>query len=247
MTKQREILEFVIGAYSPDTIPMARLAAYMEQFAALLGEQDKVHFVTVAEGSARLRAAIDHEAVPKVRKRVVDARAKGGDPDVARAYENLDRLLREDNTDGELRPLDGQKPVARLLYFPGAKRERDEEYGPFFQQSQLYGVPIGVGGKKALANVNLEDGDRTYYCEATREIALKIAPLLFHNRIRASGTGKYFRDAAGEWQMLKFRIADFEVLDPRPLAETVERLRAVTRKSGLDKDIIAKLAELREA
>jgi hypothetical protein len=247
MTKQREILEFVIGAYSPETIPMARLAAYMGQFAALLGEPDKVHFVTVATGSARLRAAIEHEAIPKVRKRVVDARTMDGDSEVARAYENLDRFLREDNADGELRTVDGTKQVAPLLYFPGVKRERDEEYGPFHQQSQVYGVPISVGGKKALANVNLEDGDRTYYCEATRDIALRIAPLLFHNRVRASGMGKYLRNAAGAWQMQSFRIADFEVLDARPLAETVERLRSVSRKTGLDRDIIAKLAELREA
>jgi hypothetical protein len=47
--------------------------------------------------------------------------------------------------------------------------------------------------------------------------------------------------------MKAFRISHFEKLDARPLAETVERLRAITRKISLDNDIIAKLAGLREA
>jgi len=46
--------------------------------------------------------------------------------------------------------------------------------------------------------------------------------------------------------MKSFRISHFDKLDARPLAETVERLRGITRKVGMDEDIIAKLAELRE-
>ena len=123
----------------------------------------------------------------------------------------------------------------------------DEEYGPLSQPGQLQGVPISVGGKTADVNINLEDGKNVYYCQATREIALQIAPLLFYQPIRVYGNGKYFRDADGQWEMRSFRVSHFETLDTRPLAETVERLRAVTRKTGLDKDIITKLAELREA
>ena len=45
--------------------------------------------------------------------------------------------------------------------------------------------------------------------------------------------------------MRSFRISHFDELDDRPLAETVERQRAVTRKVGLDQDIITKLAAFR--
>jgi hypothetical protein len=96
-------------------------------------------------------------------------------------------------------------------------------------------------------NVNLEDGDTIHYCEATREVALQIAPLLFYQPIRVHGSGKYLRTGDGQWEMKAFRISHFEMLDARPLAETVERLRAVTRKTGLGKDIVARLAELRDA
>jgi hypothetical protein len=123
----------------------------------------------------------------------------------------------------------------------------DEEYGPFSQPGQLQGVPINVGGKTSLVNVNLEDGESVYYCEATRDIALQIAPLLFYQPVRVFGTGKYFRNVDGEWEMRSFRISHFEKLDRRPLDESAERLRAVTTQTGLSRDIIAKLAGLRES
>jgi len=48
MPTGRELLEFVIDAYSPETLPMSRLAEYMAQLATLLGEKDHVHFVELA-------------------------------------------------------------------------------------------------------------------------------------------------------------------------------------------------------
>ena len=47
--------------------------------------------------------------------------------------------------------------------------------------------------------------------------------------------------------MNSFRISQFDRLDMKPLSEVVEKLCAVTKKVGLSQDIIAKLAELREA
>jgi len=246
MTDQRELLEFVIkDSYTPTTLPMARLAEYLADLATMLGEKDHVHFVELRESSSAVIHAIDHEAAPKVRAQIQAARNKDADPEVMGAMERIDRRLRADNGYGVLRAVGDTD--GRLLYFPGASRELDEEYGPFYEQAQLYGVPISVGGKKNIVNVNVQDGDKTHYCEATREVALQIAPLLFHCHVRIYGTGRFFRDAEGQWVMKSFRISHFDKLDARPLAETVERLRAVTRKVGLDHDIIAKLAGLREA
>ena len=69
-------------------------------------------------------------------------------------------------------------------------------------------------------------------------MALRLAPLMFHHHVRAYGTGRYFRDSDGNWEMRGFRISNFEELDARPLAETIERLRGITRRVGLDTDII---------
>lgn len=39
------IYRFKIDAYSPDTMPMARLAQYMGELAVLLGEREAVHSI----------------------------------------------------------------------------------------------------------------------------------------------------------------------------------------------------------
>jgi hypothetical protein len=247
MDKQREILEFVIDAFTPDTLPMSRLGEYLVQLSTLLGHKERVHFIEVGEGSATLVHAVEAPAYPKVLDRVAAVRSSDAPTDAVKAFQALEHMLRDDGAQAELRRRSDTASTGKLLSFPGASGQLDEKYGPFNQPGQLQGVPINVGGKTTLVNINLEDGKNVYYCEATREIALQIAPFLFYQPIRVFGTGKYFRDADGQWEMKSFRVSHFDKLDTRPLAETVERLRGVTRKTGLDRDIIAKLAELREA
>ena len=64
-----EEYEFQIDAFSPATIPMARLAQYLAELAALLGQPERVHFEKLKKGSVRLVARVEHEAIPKVRMR----------------------------------------------------------------------------------------------------------------------------------------------------------------------------------
>ena len=244
MQSDREILEFVIlDSFTPATLPMARLAEYMTDLALILGEKEHVHFIELRESSAAVVHAIDHEAVPKVRARVHAVKTGDAQPEAMNAQDRIERRLRTDNAHGVLRP-DGNDD-GRLLYFPGASSTLEPEYGPFSEQGQLYGVPISVGGKRPIVNIHLQDGKHTHYCESSRELALQLAPLMFHHHVRVYGTGKYFRDTDGNWEMRGFRISQFEELDARPLAETVERLRGITRRVGLDRDIIKKLADLR--
>ena len=62
---KRLTYRFTIGAYSPDTIPMARLSEYMGDLASLLGEKGAVHFEGTEEGSTVLKASVETEAIPK--------------------------------------------------------------------------------------------------------------------------------------------------------------------------------------
>jgi len=247
MAKPKEILEFVIDAFTPDTLPMSRLGEYLVHLSALLGHKERVHFVEVKAGSATLVHAVEPPAYPKVRSRVHAVRSLDAPVEAIKAFETLEHMLRADGAQAELRRQVDTAPTGRLLHFPGASRQLDEAYGPFNQPGQLQGVPINVGGKTSLVNVNLEDGQNVYYCEATREMALQIAPFLFYQPLRVFGIGKYFRTVDGEWEMKNFRISHFDRLDARSFTESVERLRAITTKTALDKDIITKLAAFREA
>lgn len=236
---------FVLDGFTPDTLPMARLAEYLTDLAALLGEKERVHFREVEPGSAGLAYDVEAVAVPKVKERVRRARIADADSEERRAFENIDHRLRKDNTAASLR--EDSPKGATLLQFPGPTREVDPVFGPFNEQATLQGRVISVGGKRSIVNVNIQDGEEIYYCEASRDVALQLAPLMFNHDVRIFGTGRYFRNADGEWEMSSFRVSHFERLDSKPLVEVVEKLRAVTKKVGLDKDIIAKLRDLREA
>jgi len=58
-------------------------------------------------------------------------------------------------------------------------------------------------------------------------MARRLAPHLFATRLRVHGNGKWERDEEGSWNLKRFNIAEFEVLDDAPLREIVARLRQV--------------------
>src|SRR4051812_2720236 len=104
-TKKKKLLlqpveyRFAIDAFTPDTLPMARLAEYMGEFACLLGQTDHVHFARIEKGSATLVSTVEWEAIPKVRERVrvVKYRDPAAPTEAVRAFDNLDRRLALDN------------------------------------------------------------------------------------------------------------------------------------------------------
>ena len=65
-----ERFHFKIEGFTPETLPMSRLALYLSDLADLLGHEDKVHFVRVAKGSADLVHAVDEELQVEVIERV---------------------------------------------------------------------------------------------------------------------------------------------------------------------------------
>src|SRR3954470_2064149 len=67
-------ITFYIDVYSPDTIPMAKLAEYMADFAALLGKEHGVHFDHLESGSTTIVSRVEYEDLPKVTTRLNDIR-----------------------------------------------------------------------------------------------------------------------------------------------------------------------------
>lgn len=132
---------FRIDVFTPETLPMERLAEYMLQFAKLLGEPEKVHFVDVEVGSAVLLARIEEVAAAKVARRLSDAARGQGVPDALKALQALDDLLAHDNAVGQLLDDSG----AEIIAFQGRNRPKPLEYGPFREDGVLEGVIIKIG------------------------------------------------------------------------------------------------------
>lgn len=230
---------FVIDAVSRETLPMARLAEYMAALARLFGVTRHVHFLRLEAGSTVLVQAVAPDALPKVRERI-RAAVQGRPPEsAARAIAGLDRFLAEDRTTGSLRESDG----AELLRFPARERAQPLAFGPFIQGGTLDGVLIRIGGRDETVPVHLQDGVTFHNCNATREMAQRLAPHLYGATLRVHGNGRWQRDGDGAWRMERFDIASFERLDETPLGAVVGQLREVPGSGWKNMDDPA--AELR--
>lgn len=216
---------FTIDAYTPETIPLARLAEYMKDLAALLGERKHVHFVRLVSGSTSLLQRVDPEAAPKIKQRIhaLNPSNGTGPDDALCAFRALDRRLAEDNAVGHLCGHDG----AVIIRFPGREKPRSLTFGAFSQLGSLDGVLIKIGGKDDTVPVHLQEDKEIHICTTTREMARRLAPHLFGSTLRVHGHGRWERDTEGAWRLDRFYIDDFDALDDAPLGAVVERLRRV--------------------
>ena len=233
---------FKIDVYTPETLPMERLAEYMLRFAKLLGEPERVHFVEVERGSAVLLARTEEVAVPKVERRLADAVRGQGDPVALKALQELDDMLANDNAVGQLIDEGG----AEIIAFQGRNRPKPLEYGPFREDGVLEGVVIKVGGKGETVPIWLQDSERTiHHCGARRPLARRLAKHYDGGLLRVSGTGSWVRLATAAWLMRSFEIKSFELLDDAPLADVIKRLQGVEGADWGD-DPVTDLMRLRK-
>ena len=134
------------NSYTPDTLPLNRLAEYLAALSRLFSEPKDVHFESVVAGSAVLKVKIDDPARAKVATRINGLRDDTAPKDAAKAFDDIDSLLRKDGAIGELIGESG----AVILHFPGSSRPEPMEFGPFKQEGTLEGVVIRVGGTELL-------------------------------------------------------------------------------------------------
>ena len=221
---QGEYRFHIADSFTPETLPMLRLAEYVAPLARLLGEPNDVHFQGIEPGSAVLVARVDILARPKVSARLTAVRNGVGPVDAQRAVQALDDLLRKDNGSGTLYDETGGIVIA----FPGRDRPEPLVYGPFRQDGTLDGQLLRIGGRDETVPVHLRDGEviRTgLHCSP--ELARRIAAHFLGPTLRLRGTGKWIRASNGDWLLQEFRIVDFEVLDDAPLTAVVSDLRAL--------------------
>lgn len=232
--------EFRIDAFTPDTLPMARLAEYMSDLAVLLGSSEKVHFLRLKKGSTVLVHNVEWEAAPKVVERIRAIKRSEGPPDAMKAYGSIDRRLASDNAIGCLITPSQDK----VIEFLGRSRPESAAYGPFTQSGTFDGIPIMIGGRIGPVPVHLEEGDIIHLCYSSRAIAKRLAAHLFVSSVRVTGNGRWHRDPDGIWVMDRFTIGDFSPLGDETLEEAVAKLRTAAGKPESE-DVISDLKKIR--
>ena len=219
----RQEYRFKIDAFTPETLPMVRLAEYMADFAIMLGETANVHFNRIEEGSATLVSIVDPTSVPKVRERLIRIRAGNGPEEAMQASKKTNRRLKDDNCIGILT----EGSAAEIIHFPGREMRDPVSYGPFNQEGSLDGKVIMVGGKSDPVPVHIEQGGCIYNCHARRDVASALGHHLFESELRIQGVGRWTREPDGTWTLNRFTIQSFVVLQDEPLSTVVAKLREV--------------------
>lgn len=232
-----------IDAFTPDTLPMARLAEYLAQFAELLGHKPNTHFSRLEKGSAMLVSRVDETEAPKVLQRIVAARGDAPPQGIAKAMRAIDDLLAADNATGELLGPKG----AVLIPFPGRLRPRPLTFPAFRQDGSIDGQIVNVGGRDKTAHVILQDGPISYSnIDLNRELAREMAKHLYGPKIRLFGSGRWERSPEGAWKLLSFTVDRYEVLDEAPLSQVLDQIRSAPGNGLMgDPEIYSELMSLR--
>lgn len=240
MTGKPVQYEFRIDVFTPETLPMARLAEYMADLAVLLGNVEKVHFVRLKKGSTVLVHAVEWEAAAKVVERIRAVKQSEAPPDAMKAYRSIDHMLASDNAIGRLMA----PSRSSVIEFPGRSRPASAAYSPFTQPGTFDGIPIMIGGKTDPVPVHLEEGDTIHLCYAPRAIAKRLAAHLFASVVRVTGDGRWHRDPDGMWIMDRFNITNFSSLRDESLGEAVAKLRTAAGAPEPE-DVLAELDKIR--
>jgi hypothetical protein len=214
-------ITFIIDGFTPDTLPIGRLAEYLKNFAVLVGTDADVHFERVGKGSAALVSRAPEEVVPEVRGRIAQASKDEGPAEAVRGFTGLKTLLYQDKTTGRIK-----EERRKIIEFPKATAP---QYGPIWEESTLEGIIIRIGGKDETIHVHIQNEQNTYPCVTNRSKARELKEFLleFDKPVRVFGKGKWIRSASGAWDLDEFRITGHEPLNGQDLDQVFARMREI--------------------
>lgn len=233
---------FRVRAYTPKTIPMARLAEYMTQYAALMGSDAYVHFEGLTTGSTVLHSRVEEEHLPKVEQRLQLVGQADAPADVVRAYNAINDLLRADNAYGSIK-----RKGAKIIQFPGCKLALPQRIGPIKEAGHLEGEVVRIGGRDRTIHIQLLgfDGETYSLSTTSRDVAKELGKHLF-TPVRVTGTGTWVRNEVAQWQLEVFAIQGFEPLADRSVIEAFAELREIEGSEWAQSgDPLAQWRELR--
>lgn len=214
-----------IDVFTPETLPLARLAEYLAAMAKMIGYQERAHFLGVERGSAKLRAAIDSVDAPKVESRLAAIALGTAPKDALGGKLEIEALLANDNAVGELIEVASGRTV---IPFIGRNRPKPLAFPPFREETSIEGHLVSIGGRDKTAHATLQDGD-IFHTGVTmnREMARELSHLLYGPVLRLHGSGRFERLGDGAWRMTDFRTSRYERLDDRRVTEVLAKIRSI--------------------
>jgi hypothetical protein len=212
---------FQLKGRKPRQIPLARMAAYMAEFAALIGTSEPVLFSEIREGSTCIAAnPRGNGSASVIRRRIISASRGEGPKDARAAFRHLTELANADRARAKV--TDGSTTIVHLpsnlpVYDPLKLIER----------GHITGILEGVyrDGNAVKARIR-PDGESIIYCTATAAIGKNMGSL-FLDHIRAFGSGTWRRSQSGKWVCESMHIESISKVSAAPLRAAVDELRTL--------------------
>lgn len=221
--------EFTFDAYTPETIPLERLALYMTHVAKLFGHTEGVHFEKVLTGSTRSILNVEQEASAGVADRLHSVSlGMTANAEAYKSFDAINKLLKEDGAVGRLlRRHPHERDFAQVLYFKGRELPTPVRYGPFTESAEIDGELVRIGGKDNTAHAVIVDAEnKSWPGIVSRELAKELAQFLYAGPIlRVKGEARWERQENGDWKLLEFKIGEFDQLEDKTLTESILKLR----------------------
>jgi hypothetical protein len=223
MAVYREFRFEIIAGYTAETMPFARLAEYLQEFAAVLGDERDIHLLKVESASAVPVFLVEQGAAERVRERASAVKRGTAPAEAMRAYRNLNRMLKEDR--GHASFFD---ETAEIIPFPGAETAPVEPISGISQQGTLDGQLEKIGGPREWVPIHLRTMDKEQItgCFARRALSQELAPLIYQP-VRLYGRGRWERSPDGRWSVERFLVDSFEPLNQAPLTKVIAGLRNI--------------------
>ncbi len=210
----------VLGT-SKRTLSLDDFADLAKRLADLLGEQERVHFGALKDGSARILAKVDQSARQDVFVQL--AKIRHGAPSAK--ITKLNDYLGSKGWRGELKNAEGGVIIA----FPGTTQKKPEQVQTVYQPDSLIGQVIKIGGRDDTVPMTLKTPDGAFVDVNVkgRDEARKLAHHLFGADIKVNGNATWTRDEEGQWTCSAMEVLSFEETDSTSLVDLFEALRRV--------------------
>lgn len=221
-----EEYEFWIDAYSPQTIAMKRLGEYIARLGKLLGQEDRVHFNALREGSTAVRYLVESEAVPKIHERLESIKRADAANDATVAHKELNDMLRSDNAIAEIRRIGKDKPEP-ILRLAGREIPKPQKIGPFSEPATFKGQLVRLEGEDETKHAGIKDAQgRVWSGEMSLVLAVQMRELLFE-WVFVEGMARWIRNEDGTWEVKQFRINSCKPLPKDTLEDDIKNLRNI--------------------
>ena len=224
MAKKNWTYKLRLLGRDPRSVPMARLAEYMRDFAELIGRENQPVFKGVVRGSTCLLATVPEASVPLAKLRISEAKTMPNSKP-ARALNAIEANLGVDGlAGGEL--IDRDDNVIYL--FKGQKPVVSESF-VVEQAGEIDGVVVGIMGADETLHVTFHDWfGREFKCTVRDlEMGRELASRFRGGMVRCYVHGKWRKQDSGWLPESTCQLDRYSDLDESPVETVFEELRAI--------------------